>query len=43
MASEIILTHFDPELPIVLTTDSSDIGVAAVLAHRKPDGQEKQV
>ena len=43
IASDIVLTHFDPNLPIFLTTDSSDLGIAAVLSHRMPDGLEKPI
>ncbi|KAI5739534.1 hypothetical protein M8J77_020390 [Diaphorina citri] len=33
MCSEKVLTPFDPSLPVVLTTDASPYGIAAVLSH----------
>jgi transposase InsO family protein len=37
------LVHFDPSLPLVLSTDASPYGVAAVLAHRYPDDSERPI
>ncbi|XP_037931955.1 uncharacterized protein K02A2.6-like [Teleopsis dalmanni] len=33
ITSDQVLTHFDPELPIILTTDASNSAVAGVLSH----------
>lgn len=43
IASDIVLTHFNPKLPIFLTTDASDNGIAAVLSHKMPNGDERPV
>lgn len=38
-----VLTHFDPDLPVVLACDSSSYGLGAVLSHKMPDGSERPV
>ena len=38
-----VLTHFDPDLPLVLATDSSSYGLGAVLLHRTPEGVERPI
>nr|CAI5818756.1 unnamed protein product [Callosobruchus analis] len=43
MNSDAILTHFDPKHPLILATDSSSVGVGAVLSHVFPDGTEKPI
>ncbi len=43
MTSDIILCHFDPKLPLILATDASDHGIAAVLLHKFPDGNERPI
>ena len=35
-----VLTHFDPELEVIVACDSSSYGLGAVLSHRMLDGQE---
>ncbi len=40
LASSDTLVHYDPELPLILTTDARDIGIGAFIAHRFPDGRE---
>lgn len=35
--SDNILTHFNPNLPVVLTCDASNHGIGAVLSHRSED------
>ncbi|KAF2880237.1 hypothetical protein ILUMI_25937 [Ignelater luminosus] len=41
--SEQVLTYFDPQLPIYITTDASQTGMSGVLSHIMPDGTEKMV
>ena len=43
MASDIILTHFDPNLPVTLSCDASPYGMGAVLSHVLADGAEHPV
>ncbi|XP_031349119.1 uncharacterized protein K02A2.6-like isoform X1 [Photinus pyralis] len=43
MASDIILVHFDPKLPIKVSCDASSYGVAGILAHVFPDGSERPI
>ncbi|KAH0822303.1 hypothetical protein GEV33_000488 [Tenebrio molitor] len=42
LISDACLVHFDPKLPITLTTDASNEGISAVLNHII-DGEEKMV
>ncbi|XP_048003061.1 uncharacterized protein K02A2.6-like [Leguminivora glycinivorella] len=39
LQSSEVLAHYSSELPLVLTTDASSTGVAAVIAHRTPAGE----
>ncbi|GFX67388.1 transposon Tf2-6 polyprotein [Trichonephila clavipes] len=41
IASDRILCHYDPKLPLVLQIDASPVGIGAVLSHIMPDGSEK--
>eukprot|EP00731_Ephydatia_muelleri_P020855 Em0013g582a len=43
MASETVLTHFNPELPLMVACDASAYGLGAVLSHRMQDGTERPV
>nr|CAD2198114.1 unnamed protein product [Meloidogyne enterolobii] len=38
-----MLTHFDPDLEIVVTADASNYGVGAVISHKFPNGKEKVI
>ena len=43
IASERVLMHFDPKLPVRVATDASPYGMGAVLSHQLPDGSERPV
>lgn len=43
IVSDISLVHYDPNLPIILQCDASDVGISAVLLHRFPNNQEKPI
>lgn len=43
IASDQVLVHFDPNKPIVLTTDACNTAIAGVLAHRFPDGSVRPI
>lgn len=38
---DLALAHFDKQLPTIIETDASDVGVGAVLLQRQPDGHER--
>ena len=43
LTSDLLLTHYYPNLPIVVAADASSHGVGAVLLHVFPDGTQKAV
>ena len=43
LSSEIVLTFYNPELPVKLDTDASSVGLGAVLSHIMPNGEERPI
>ena len=43
LSSSKVLAHYDPQLPIIVSSEASAYGIGSVLSHRMPDGSEKPV
>lgn len=43
ISSERVLKHVDPKKPLVLASDSSPLGLGAVLSYRLPDGSKRPI
>ncbi|XP_065076062.1 uncharacterized protein K02A2.6-like [Ochlerotatus camptorhynchus] len=43
LASDLLLTHYNPAFEIIVSADASSIGVGATLSHKFPDGSIKVV
>ena len=43
LRSSSLLVHYNPSLPIVVTSDASPVGIGSVLSHIMPDGTEKPI
>ncbi|CAH8529728.1 unnamed protein product [Dicrocoelium dendriticum] len=43
LSSDLLLTHFNPNLEIVVASDASNYGVGAVISHVFPGGEEKAI
>ena len=43
MNSTQVLSHYDPEKPLIMSCDASPYGIAAVLSHRMPNGDDRPI
>ena len=43
ITSDMVLTHYDPNLPVTLACDASSYGLGCVISHVLPNGEEKPI
>ena len=43
MTSTQVLSHYDPAKPLTMSCDASPYGIAAVLSHRMPNGDDRPI
>ena len=43
IGSDLVLTHFHPDLPLHVASDASPYGLGAVLSHSMPDGTQRPI
>jgi hypothetical protein len=43
MTSEKVLTHYDPDKPVILPCDASPFGLGVVLSHQMPNEDERLI
>ena len=43
ITSDLVLTHYDPKLPVKLACDASPVGIGAVLSHVMEDNAERPI
>ena len=43
LTSELFLTHFNPQLPVIVASDASSYGIGACILHKMPDGTKKPI
>ncbi|VDP76962.1 unnamed protein product [Echinostoma caproni] len=43
LGSDLLLTHFDPALDIIVAADASSIGLGAVISHKFPGGSQMAI
>ena len=43
ITSDVVLTHYNPDLPVTLACDASSYGLGCVLSHIMPDGTEQPI